>query len=299
MPHDTGEFDEAGYLDANPDVAAAVRAGRVSSGAEHYARFGVHENRSTHPLERARPLKLPFPERSIPLRRDKILANLDLKALEGLEMGPLASPLVSRTEGTIFYIDHADTAALQRKYADQAGFDIHKIVHVNAVWCMNSLLDCIPKGKRFDYVVASHVAEHVPDLITWLAEIRSVLLPTGTLRLAIPDRRYTFDYLRFETRLHDVADAFLRKARAPLPRLVMEHFSLSREVDCTAAWNGTLDVANLRPCVATQAALAAARNALLTGEYFDTHCWVFTPVTFAGLFVEMAKLDLIGFACAH
>ena len=170
MPHDTGEFDEAGYLDANPDVAAAVRAGKSSSGAEHYARVGVYENRSTNPLERARPLKLPFPERSIPLRRDKILANLDLKALEGLEMGPLASPLVSRTEGTIFYIDHADTAALQRKYADQAGFDIHKIVRVNAVWCMSSLLDCIPKDKRFDYVVASHVAEHVPDQITWLAE---------------------------------------------------------------------------------------------------------------------------------
>jgi SAM-dependent methyltransferase len=299
MPYETVEFDETGYLAANPDVAAAVRAGKFSSGAEHYACVGVHENRSTNPRERARPFKLPFPERSIPSRRDKILANLDLKALEGLEIGALASPLVSPTEGDIFYIDHADTTALQRKYADQPTVDVDKIVHVNAVWGLNTLPDCIPKDKRFDYVVASHVAEHVPDLITWLAEVRSVLRPTGTLRLAVPDRRFTFDYLRFESRLHDVVDAFLRRARAPLPRLIMEHFSLFREVDCAAAWSGTLDVANLRPSGSTQAALDAARNALLTGTYYDTHCWVFTPVTFAALFAELARLDLVGFACAH
>ncbi len=52
-----------------------------------------------------------------------------------------------------------------------------------------------------DLLVASHVIEHVPDLITWLREIASVLKPTGQARLAIPDRRYTFDLLRVETQL--------------------------------------------------------------------------------------------------
>jgi predicted SAM-dependent methyltransferase len=35
-------------------------------------------------------------------------------------------------------------------------------------------------------VIASHVIEHTPDLVTWLAEIRAILQPNGTLRLAIP-----------------------------------------------------------------------------------------------------------------
>src|SRR5580698_4965668 len=247
MPQQTSEFDEIGYLEANPDVAEAVKAGAFSSGAEHYARVGVRENRALNPRERARPLKLPFPDGIIPSRRDKILANLELNALEGLEIGALASPLVLPAEGNILYVDHADTHTLQRKYANQPTIDIEKIVRVNAVWGSNTLRECIPEGKKLDYVVASHVAEHVPDLITWLSEIHSVLQPAGTLRLAIPDRRYTFDYLRFESRLHDVIDAYLRRARAPLPRLIMEHFSLYREVDCTKAWEGKLDVANLRP----------------------------------------------------
>jgi hypothetical protein len=79
----------------------------------------------------------------------------------------------------------------------------------------------------------------------------------------------------------------------------MEHFSLFCEVDCGKAWDGTLDVANLRPSGSTQVALDAARSALLTGTYYDTHCWVFTPASFAELFAELAKLDLLHFSCSH
>jgi SAM-dependent methyltransferase len=42
----TPEFNEAEYLAANPDVAAAVRSGACPSGAEHYALFGVREGRA-------------------------------------------------------------------------------------------------------------------------------------------------------------------------------------------------------------------------------------------------------------
>lgn len=38
-------FDEAAYLSANPDVAAAVAAGVISSGRNHYLRFGRYEGR--------------------------------------------------------------------------------------------------------------------------------------------------------------------------------------------------------------------------------------------------------------
>jgi hypothetical protein len=39
-------FDEASYLEANPDVAADVRRGRWSSGKEHYQQYGFKEGRS-------------------------------------------------------------------------------------------------------------------------------------------------------------------------------------------------------------------------------------------------------------
>jgi len=37
--------DEAWYLDANPDVAAAVRQGTLSGAAEHYVQSGYFEDR--------------------------------------------------------------------------------------------------------------------------------------------------------------------------------------------------------------------------------------------------------------
>jgi hypothetical protein len=38
-------FDERFYLDNNPDVAAAVTAGRLASGLQHYERVGHKEHR--------------------------------------------------------------------------------------------------------------------------------------------------------------------------------------------------------------------------------------------------------------
>src|ERR1022692_3451061 len=50
-------FDENAYLYANPDVAAAVDAGLVKSGREHWLKCGRAELRPGGPLE-------PLPERS-------------------------------------------------------------------------------------------------------------------------------------------------------------------------------------------------------------------------------------------
>jgi hypothetical protein len=40
-----GDFNEAGYLQANPDVAEAVRRGEIENGRLHYIGFGYFEGR--------------------------------------------------------------------------------------------------------------------------------------------------------------------------------------------------------------------------------------------------------------
>jgi hypothetical protein len=42
-------FNEQGYLDANPDVAAAVASGQFNSGKQHFDLYGKNENRSFAP----------------------------------------------------------------------------------------------------------------------------------------------------------------------------------------------------------------------------------------------------------
>jgi SAM-dependent methyltransferase len=292
-------FDEADYLAANSDVAEAVAAGLVESGLTHYLRHGANENRSLKHGVRAVPFKFPFRDGQLPPRRDKILAGLDLPSLEGVEIGALAAPLVTSAEGKIVYVDHADTASLQQSYRMHMAVDVSRIVAVDGVWGDNTLEQCLGLGRKVDYVVASHVIEHAPDLITWLAEIRAILRPDGTLRLAIPDRRYSFDYLRPESRIHDVLDAYLRRARIPLPRMIVEHHGLLRHVNVSSAWDGTLDPTTLEPYSTTRYGLELARDALENGTYHDVHCWIFTPLSFAEMCVQLTELDLLDFACGY
>jgi hypothetical protein len=42
----SGDFNEAGYLRDNPDIAGAVKAGKVEDARLHYVGFGYFENRS-------------------------------------------------------------------------------------------------------------------------------------------------------------------------------------------------------------------------------------------------------------
>src|SRR4051794_15345012 len=45
-------FDEPAYLAAYPDVAAAVAAGALASGRDHFTRFGLPEGRNPCPVDR-------------------------------------------------------------------------------------------------------------------------------------------------------------------------------------------------------------------------------------------------------
>jgi len=143
-------FDEAEYLAANEDVAAEVRTGAISSGAEHYERFGILENRALNPRARPQPLKFPFAPGTHPSRRDKILANLELAAVDGVEIGAFISPLVRPEEGKILFVDYADTKTLQDKYRSDASIDVEKMVHVGAVWGAQTLQECIGLERKID-----------------------------------------------------------------------------------------------------------------------------------------------------
>jgi hypothetical protein len=291
------EFDEAAYLELNPDVAAAVQGGAYKSGVEHYLRYGWKEDRLITTGDRRKPLPFPFPEGYWPTRRDKLLTNLDLPNMLGLEIGALASPLVKPSEGRIFFVDHADTDTLKKKYRNDRSVKSEHIVEVNALWGEKTLQECIGNSVKVDYVIASHVVEHVPDLITWFAEIHEVLAQGGSLRLAVPDRRYTFDYLKNESRLSDVLEAYLVKARRPLPRFIIEHCHMASVVDVVAAWRGDLNRSQLQPMSSVISGIEIAKDSINNGVYHDVHCWIFTPASFANLFYQLAKIDMVSFAC--
>ena len=239
-------------------------------------------------------------------RRENLLDGLNIARSVGAEIGPLHNPLIEKKEGSVFYVDHCDTETLKAKWSPDKTVDLAKL-HVDAVWGSRTLKEAIGqsalarelghKEQGLDYVVASHVVEHVPDIVTWFIEIGAVLKRGGSVRLAVPDKRFTFDYLRRTSFITDVADAFVRKRRVPSGNRVFDFASNMVHVDCAKAWAGDIDRTELVHGYTFQQALELAEDAESNGTYHDVHCWVFTPRSFARLFEDLANAGLLNFQC--
>jgi Methyltransferase domain len=231
----------------------------------------------------------------MPSRTDSLLRSIDVANAKGLELGPLINPVVRRDMGDVRYIDHVDTDELRARYATHVGFDVDAIVPIDYV-TRGSIYDTVGPDIPFDYVIASHVIEHVPDVVGWLGDIRSVLRDDGVLSLAIPDHRRCFDALRSPTVTADLIHAYLTKPTTPSPRQVFDHYS------CAVAWRGMIaweeepPFSELVLVHSESEALERATTASTSGDYLDVHCWMFTPSSFMRIFGALTRLQLVPFS---
>jgi len=229
-------------------------------------------------------------------RNEKLLHYINPAHQVGVEIGPLTNPIVTREMGKVYYIDHTTTEALRVKYADDPNVDINKIVDVDYVWGEKSLAELTQAKQPFDYLIASHVIEHVPDLIGWLEEIRSILKPGGILSLAIPDKRQCFDYKRQPTRLCDVFEAYLHCSKRPTPRQIFDHVASAVHLQGGFTWSEKVDeTAEFTHYHSLNDAQAVVKAAFESDAYHDVHCWVFTPNVFFKLLAELAEVGLLKF----
>lgn len=226
-------------------------------------------------------------------RREKLLEGIDVRASAGLEIGALCRPLVKPGEGPIAFVDHCTTAELRAKYAGDPNVDADAIVDVSYVWGDNSLREAVGPGVRFDYVLASHVVEHTPNLIEWLREVAEVLRTGGVCCLAVPDKRYTFDIGRPVTPVSVMIDDFVERRRRPSVRAIFDHVANTRDVDPAAAWCDDARPARFRLHCSPADAYARAVRAHEAREYHDVHCYALTPASFLEALRVIMQLDLV------
>ncbi|GAC1342137.1 MAG: hypothetical protein NVSMB18_15650 [Acetobacteraceae bacterium] len=233
-------------------------------------------------------------------RREKLLSGLDLAGSKGLEIGPLDHPLVLKSDGDIRYVDYADAAFLRHKYRDDSNVVAANIPETDAIWGENTIGQALGGAGPFDYAIASHVVEHVPDLIAWLAELHAVLKPGATLRLAVPDRRFTFDFMRRDSAVSEAIAAHVMGARAPTPGQLIDSCLNHHRVTPRDMWDGG---AARQPRYSRverlEHAVTCARAVMASGVYIDVHCWVFTPLSFAELMEQLAALGYLGYECGR
>ena len=232
-------------------------------------------------------------------RKGKILANIHPATQIGLEIGPLTKPIITSEMGAVRYVDHATTEELREKCVHWGTTDISKIVDVDYVWGDKNLKEITGNECPFDYVVASHVIEHVPDFIGWLKEIRSVLKTGGILSLAIPDKRFTFDYFRQITKPADILEAYLLQKKKPSVRQIFDYKSEFVHRRGNFSWNVKGFEKELVHDHTLDQAWEFAQNAFKNNEYVDVHCWVFTELSFLELLKTIVNLDLFDFKIAQ
>ena len=226
-------------------------------------------------------------------RREKLLIKIQPRLSKGLEIGPLDRPIVTKEMGKIFYVDHATTDEIKQKCKVWSDIDVNKIENVDYIWGEINLKDIAKDNCPFDYVIASHVIEHVPDLIGWFKEVRSVLVSGGILSLAIPDKRFSFDYLRQISKPGEVLEAYTLKSRKPSVKQIFD--AKSEFVHRHKKYKQFGFSENLVHEHTLKESWQIAKNAFDHNKYEDVHCWVFTEYSFVELLKTLAHLELFDF----
>lgn len=223
-------------------------------------------------------------------RAEKALHLIDRNGL-GLEIGPSHNPLAPKRAGfRVEILDHAGAGELREKYRSH-GVNIDNIEEVDYVWRGEPLDQLIGKPGAYDYIIASHVIEHTPDLIAFLQQCEKLLKPAGVLSLVIPDKRYCFDYLRWPSSTGDVLQAHYENRRAHAPGVVFDHFSTACKLNGNIAWGPGLngDLSFVHMLADAQAMMDAAKTG---SAYIDVHQWRFTPSSFRLILSDLNALQL-------
>ena len=272
-------FDEYEYLIANPDVMDAVENGLFSDGLTHYMLHGQQENRL-----------LFDPNKS---RIAQALYSINRQG-KGLEIGPSINPIAPKALGfNVHIVDHLPTAQLKEKYKNH-GVNIDSIEIVDFVWNGEPLSTLVRGENLYDYIIASHVIEHIPDVIQFLQECSKLLKPDGVLSLVIPDKRYCFDHFLPCSTTGQLIDAHDLKRIKPSRGQVFDSYmnaSCTRSGSISWGIDNSEDLRTLHSDFEVVSELFI--KSTVEGEYVDAHCWRFTPNVFKLLVSDLNLLKFI------
>jgi SAM-dependent methyltransferase len=193
-------FDETGYLAANPDVAEAVRKGQFKSGRQHFEGHGRRESRlvrfprsigdlQQEKLQRIEPLlrlDMPHVRRGAKydfltedLRAETGIADTDAVSAHGYD--PYALDLIAACRDGLVL----DCGAGRRPvyYPNIVNFEIVDYDTTDVLGAGERLPF---KDNSFDAVLSLSVLEHVRDPFQCAAEIARVLKSGGKLICCVP-----------------------------------------------------------------------------------------------------------------
>jgi SAM-dependent methyltransferase len=117
----------------------------------------------------------------------------------GIEIGALWRKFPVPRSERVYYVDRISEAGLQQHYSEVTRPILAPDVVADATR--------LPFASgTLDFIIASHVLEHLPFPLDAMQHWHDALRPGGVLLLKIPDKRYTFDHKRRRTPLQHLID---------------------------------------------------------------------------------------------
>jgi hypothetical protein len=209
-----------------------------------------------------------------------------------IEVGPSYNPIAPKGQGWNTYtLDHLTKEGLIAKYKGQPGVDISRIEEVDCVWTKGPLSDVVPIALHgtFDAFIASHVIEHTPDFVTFLNVAATLLKLDGVVVLAIPDKRYCFDYFQPLTTTGQLLEARAERRSRHSGRLAFDHVAYAVQNGGVGGW-GQHPSGEFRFFHTLEEARDLFSSIKAREDYMDLHAWRFTPASFELVLLELARL---------
>jgi SAM-dependent methyltransferase len=117
----------------------------------------------------------------------------------GIEIGALWRKFPTPRSACVYYVDRISEADLQQHYSEVSLPILAPDIVADATH--------LPFASgTLDFLIASHVLEHLPFPLDALHHWHDALRPGGVLLLKIPDKRYTFDHKRERTPLQHLIE---------------------------------------------------------------------------------------------
>lgn len=226
-------------------------------------------------------------------RIEEITVGLPLAAGRGLEVAPLFRPILTKAMGKVDYTDYMSTAELRER--DKSHPDSVNLVDIDFVWAPGARLKDCAGGRMYDYVVSSHVLEHVPNPVSWLEQTLEVCNPGAIIAMALPTKYNPIDLLRENTTISEWVGSYIESRSIPTAQQVFDCLHYSRTIPPTVA-PGQLsraDAMALPSGYNTEQAMGFAHRAFSHQVYTDVHCSVFSPDSFRDLIEQVIALGLL------
>lgn len=209
-----------------------------------------------------------------------------------LEIGPLDKPFVRGTAYEVFYADVRETSEIVGFFDNDPHVNKSNIASIDYV-IRTSYREAVGE-KRFGAVFHSHVIEHVPNIIKFLRELSEILIESGKIIMAIPDKRGTFDWFRDVTPFRDAYDVYHGGSPA---RLAFDSWlnGLSMHLQISSSYTGDV---SFRSEALEEERFSKAEDLYNDPQFIDRaspHYWVFTGKSFLEFLRDGIRCNLLPF----